>query len=87
MDLNILAKAIGSALLVVAAFFLGPLLSALFGAFIGWVVGIFPTGEWVVSGAGDLGLQIDRANLWRIGSALGFFGAFFRSTLQEKTSK
>lgn len=54
-----------------------PLLGALFGAFSGWVVGLF-FGDTLLSIFSQLGVH---ASMWAIGAFLGFGGGFFRSHL------
>ena len=77
---------LGAVALVALAAILTPLIYALGGFFTGWVLAqVFPVaGQWVVSGAGYLGVEISREALPMLGAFLGFVGAFFKSTQTNK---
>ncbi len=61
--------------------FLRALLGPLFGALAGFFLGITAIGVWVSDGFMALGLTIPPGQLWLVGAALGFVGAFFRPVL------
>ena len=69
-------------LVVIAMTLLFPLAYALGGFITGWVlVVVFPfAGNWVVNGANAIGAEISLDALPHIGAALGFVGAFFKSS-------
>lgn len=69
--------AIVGVILVAALFFLGALLSTLFGGFVGWAVDlVFP---FVITTVNQLaGTDLTG---FETGAVLGFVGSFFRSTL------
>lgn len=65
-----------------------PLLYAMGGYFTGWILSsvfVF-AGQWVVSGASNLGLEIPLSSLPFLGAFLAFVGSFFRSH-QTNTNK
>ena len=66
---------IGAASLI----FFVPLLGAIFGAFSGWVVGLF-FDETMATFIQWLEVE---ASPWQIGAVLGFVGGFFKSVLQQ----
>ena len=72
---------IAVAALVAILALITPLLYALGGFITGWVlVVVFPfAGDWIVSGANSLGVEITLGMLPHIGAALGFTGSFFRA--------
>ena len=76
-------KAIVNLLLVALFMFLGCILGTLFGAFAGWVVGIF-FGETILSFFAAIG--ITGFKMWQIGASLGFIGGFFKSSTNVRTS-
>ena len=61
--------------------FLGWLISTLFGAFAGWVVGLF-FGKTILAFFAALG--ITGFKMWQIGAVLGFVGGFFRNSISVK---
>ncbi len=69
--------------LVAVLFFFAALLSTLFGGFVGWVVDlVFP---FVTATLNQLaGTQLTG---FETGAVLGFFGSFFRSSLNNNTNK
>lgn len=71
---------------LVAMFFVFPLLSTLLGAFTGWVLSFTWFSTWIVNGLAVFGFTTTANNLYQVGAALGFCGAFFRSRLIAKTS-
>ena len=74
-------KALGNLVLVAGFMFLGCVLGTLFGAFAGWVVGLF-FGKTILSFFAALG--ITGFKMWQIGAVLGFVGGFFRSSSTTK---
>lgn len=65
-----------------------PLAYAIGGYFTGWILSSVFTfaGQWVVSGAGSLGVEIPITSLPFIGAFLAFAGSFF-SSHQTNTNK
>ena len=86
---ELVGLALAAALAMAALFILTPLFSAAGGALTGWVLTvIFPfAGDWIVSGAGAVGIEITREQLPTIGALLGFIGAFFKATQTNKVEK
>ena len=70
-----------AAMVMVVLVLAAPLCYALGGFITGWVlVIIFPfAGNWIMSGASSLGVEITLEMLPHIGAALGFTGSFFRA--------
>ena len=67
-------------ILVAVLFFFGALLSTVFGGFVGWVVDmVFPFVTATLNGLAGTELSG-----FEMGAVLGFFGSFFRSSLQSK---
>jgi len=73
---------VGGGVLVLGLLFLLPLLSALGGAFAGWVVGWF-FAETITSFLAAFGVK--GLAMWQIGMALGFVGGFFKTTTVSKS--
>lgn len=72
----------GVVLLGVAAIvFLAVLLSTLFGALAGWIVGLV-FAETILGIFAALGIK--GFAMWQIGAFLGFVGAFFKATTMTK---
>lgn len=63
---------------VMALIFFVPVIGTLFGAFSGWVVGLF-FGNYVHAVVVGIFPQLASFSLTQIGAGLGFFGAFVRS--------
>lgn len=72
-----LGKFLGVSLAVTGVMFLACILSTLFGAFAGWVVGLFFEKSILHFFAA---LGISGLKMWQIGAALGFIGSFFKTT-------
>lgn len=86
---TLIAGAITAGLAIILVAFLAvlyPLLYAVGGYFTGWVLTDLFTfaGEWAVSGAHAIGLEITLGQLPVIGAMLGFVGAFFKATQTNK---
>jgi len=62
---------------ILVLIFFAPLLGIVFGAFAGWVVGLFFPHTLDLVGQRIFGEAIPA---WQLGAALGFVGAFFKST-------
>lgn len=73
-------KTIVIAILVGLAMFGSCLLSALWGAFVGWVIGATFLSDFVIPGFSVFGFEIVSDQLPGIGAMLGFVGGFFRSS-------
>ncbi len=86
---ELVGLALVAALTTAAIFILTPLISAAGGFLTDWVLAIpFPfAGDWVVSGASAVGIEIIREQLPAIGALLGFIGAFFKATQTNKVEK
>ena len=66
-------------ILVAVLFFFGALLSTVFGGFVGWVVDmVFPFVTVTLNGLAGTELTG-----FEMGAVLGFFGSFFRSSLNN----
>lgn len=73
-----------TALAVIAGFvFLSPLIGVLFGAFSGWIVGLF-FGPTISEFIGAFSPQAALLETWQIGAGLGFIGGFFKSSTTVK---
>lgn len=59
-----------------------PLVGTLFGAFTGWVVGLF-FADTVFTFLIAIGMDVSNLTMWQIGAALGFLGSFFRTTVTK----
>lgn len=60
------------------------LIGVLAGAFVGWAVGLFFE-ETIMGFFSRLGFDTAGYAMWQLGAALGFVGAFFRSTVTTDT--
>jgi uncharacterized membrane protein len=69
---------------IAALIFFAPLIGVLFGAFAGWVVGLFFT-ETIIGFFARAGFDVAGFAVWQIGAALGFVGAFFKATQTSAT--
>lgn len=69
---------------IAAMIFFAPLIGVLFGAFTGWVVGLFFT-ETIIGFFARAGFDVAGFAVWQIGAALGFIGAFFKATHTNTT--
>lgn len=72
-------KAIGYLFIAAAALFLVCLLSTIFGAAVGWVVGLFFS-DTILGFLSRIGMNVDSLSLWEVGATLGFIGSFFRAS-------
>lgn len=77
------AKVVGGSVFVASFIFLVPILGVLFGAFAGWVVGLF-FAETILGFLSRMGMDIAGLAMWQVGAALGFIGGFFKATLSTK---
>jgi len=77
-------KTILALLGVFALIILFPLIGVLAGAFVGWVVGLFFE-DTVMGFFARAGFDTAGYAMWQLGAALGFVGAFFRSTVTTDT--
>lgn len=68
-----------AAFMVAGLVFFVPLIGAVFGAFSGWIVGLF-FDETMATFIQWLEVE---ASPWQIGAVLGFVGGFFKSTLHQ----
>lgn len=80
------SKALGAIIALVSLVFFAPLIGVLFGAFSGWVVGLF-FADTVLGFLARIGIDVSGLNMWQVGAALGFLGAFFRSSHTSNSSK
>ncbi len=62
--------------------FIAPILSTLFGAFSGWVVGLVFE-DTIMGFLARLGLNIEGLTMWQLGAALGFIGGYLKTTVHE----
>ena len=69
-------------LAVLFVLFLAGFLSTLVGAMSGWLVSLTPFGDWIKHVLGN-----PDYTLAELGALLGFVGAFFKSSLQQKKDK
>jgi hypothetical protein len=72
--MKILFAFIGGMITVMAGLFIAPLLGSLFGAFGGWVVGLFFS-DTILGILAQLGIK--GVAMWQVGLFLGFVGGFF----------
>lgn len=71
-------KIFGGVALVATGFIVFPLVGVLFGAFSGWIVGLFFE-HTIRATMTALKLPIPNIEIWQLGATLGFVGAFFRA--------
>lgn len=79
-------KMVISVVLIAALFFVLCLLSTIFGAVIGWVVGLM-FGDIILDFLSRFGFNTNGIEMWQIGAGLGFIGSFFRSSHSVKSEK
>ncbi len=72
-------KAFGAIGAIATLVFLAPLIGVLFGAFSGFVVGLFFE-QTIVGFLTRIGFDMAGFAVWQVGAALGFIGAFFRAS-------
>jgi hypothetical protein len=77
---------LGAAILVSMVFFFVALLTALLGALAGWSVEHSFLAQYVLVGFDAMGWRINPGDLPALGAALGFVGAFFRSSTSTSKS-
>jgi hypothetical protein len=77
-----IVKLLGALLLLAVMVFISPLIGVIFGAFSGWVVGLFWTNTLT---AGLAAVGITGLKLWQIGATLGFVGGFFKTSVTSKS--
>lgn len=66
--------------LVAAVIFFLPCMGVLFGAFSGWVVGLFFE-ETVMGFLGRVGFNTAGFEMWQVGAVMGFLGAFLKTSV------
>lgn len=76
-----LEKVVAATAMLAVVLFIGPLLGIGFGAFAGWVAGLFYPNTLHLL-AQRMGLAVEP---WQLGAMLGFVGGFFKATLTEKS--
>lgn len=64
--------------------FLAPLLGFVFGAFAGWIVGLFFE-ETIRTFMTAVGIDPTGLAMWQIGGSLGFIGGFFKTSVTAKS--
>ncbi len=62
---------------VIGVFIAMPFLSVLFGAFVGWAVGLLFE-QTIMSTLARTGANIKGLEMWELGAMLGFLGGFIR---------
>ena len=72
-------KIVGYLALIVGAVIVLPLVGVLSGAFVGWAVSLFGFAPLILDFLRRIGVDTAGLELWQVGAALGFLGAFFRS--------
>lgn len=65
--------------------FVCPLVSCLFGAFSGFVVGLFFDTE-ILSTLMKFGIDTEGLKMWELGMTFGFIGGFFKSNIKTNSS-
>lgn len=78
------SKAIVAVVAVAALVFFSPLIGVIFGAFSGFIVGLFFE-QTIVGFMTRVGFDMASFAVWQLGAALGFVGAFFRSSQTNNT--
>jgi len=76
-------KILGLAAAVVILAFTAPILGVLFGAFSGWVVGLFFT-DAILSFLTRVGVDTYDLAVWEVGAAMGFLGGFLKTKVIGK---
>lgn len=77
-------KALGFMGFVLIIAFISPVLGTLFGAFAGWLVGIF-FGDTILDFLSRVGVRTDGLSMWQAGAALGFIGGYLKTTIHQKS--
>ena len=77
-------KIIGGMMAIAILIFGMPLLGVLFGAFSGWVVGLFFT-DTVIGFLGRLGVETAGLEVWQVGAAMGFLGGFLKTSIHRSS--
>lgn len=72
-------KALAAIFTVAAFLFVAPIIGVLFGAFAGWVVGLF-FAETVLGFLARTGFDVAGFSMWQVGAAMGFLGSFVRAS-------
>lgn len=67
-----------AAILVVVAVFFITILTTLFGAIAGWIVGLVFT-DTILGTLSRFGVDIVDLTMWQLGATLGFVGGFFKT--------
>lgn len=60
-----------------------PVMGVLFGAFAGWIVGLFFT-PTILDFLRRLGVDTAGLQVWQIGAAMGFFGGFLKTSVTKR---
>lgn len=79
--MSVIFKATAVAAIATLSIVLLTITGALFGAFSGWIASLMMP-VWIPAGLGMLGVKVTADQLYLLGAGLGWFGGFFRSTLQ-----
>jgi hypothetical protein len=72
-------KLLVSLVLIAVMFFILCLMSTIFGAAIGWAVGLL-FGDTILDFLSRIGMNVNGVEMYQVGAALGFIGSFFRSS-------
>jgi hypothetical protein len=78
-------KVLGAVVAVIAVAFFITLFGVLGGIVVGWVVGLFFT-DLIVGFISRFGVNTVGLEVWQIGGALGFIGAFFKTVNTNTTA-
>lgn len=76
-------KLLVNTVLFAALVFFVPVLGTLFGAFSGWVVGLFFEAT-ILDFLARIGVAVAGLALWKVGAAMGFLGGFLKTSVTTR---
>lgn len=62
--------------------FIAPIISTLFGAFAGWIVGLVFE-DAIMGFLARIWVKVEGLTMWQLGAALGFIGGYLKTTVHE----
>lgn len=79
-----MTKFVGLLMAFAGLVFVMPLVGVLFGAFAGWVVGLF-FAETVLGFLARIGVNTAGLAMWEVGAAMGFLGGYLKTSIKSKS--